>query len=85
MLAVALTVASEAAYAAVGTPVEGTILTVARAAAEAAVGRAEDERARARDVFAAAAQAAREACTFKAPNAGKPLGCASDPRPNTIA
>jgi DAK2 domain fusion protein YloV len=61
MMAEAMTEASEAAYAAVGTPVEGTILTVARAAAEAAVGRAEDERARARDVFAAAAQAAREA------------------------
>jgi uncharacterized protein len=53
--------ASEAAYAAVGTPVEGTILTVARAASDAAVRRALDDRARARDVFAAAAEAAREA------------------------
>jgi hypothetical protein len=26
-----------------------------------------------------------EACTFKAPNAGKPLGCACDPRPNSFA
>jgi hypothetical protein len=61
LMAEAMTEASEAAYAAVGTPVEGTILTVSRAAAEAAVRRAEDERARARDVFAAAAQSAREA------------------------
>ena len=37
MAAAALTQASTAAYAAVGQPVEGTILTVARAAAEAAV------------------------------------------------
>jgi DAK2 domain fusion protein YloV len=61
LMAEAMTEATDAAYAAVGTPVEGTILTVARAAADAAVRRAEDERARARDVFAAAAQAAREA------------------------
>jgi DAK2 domain fusion protein YloV len=61
LMAAAMVEASEAAYAAVGTPVEGTILTVARAAAEAAVRRAGDERARARDVFAAAAEAAREA------------------------
>jgi hypothetical protein len=61
MMADAMARASAAAYAAVGTPVEGTILTVARAAAEAAVRRGEDERARARDVFAAAAEAAREA------------------------
>src|SRR4051812_36301726 len=61
MMAAAMSEASDAAYAAVGTPVEGTILTVARAASDAAVRRAEDERARARDVFAAAAEAAREA------------------------
>ena len=61
MMAEAMAEASQAAYAAVGTPVEGTILTVARAASEAAVRRAEDERARARDVFAAAAQSARDA------------------------
>jgi len=61
LMADAMVDASEAAYAAVGTPVEGTILTVARAAAEAAVRRAGDERARARDVFASAAEAGREA------------------------
>jgi uncharacterized protein len=61
IMAEAMAEASDAAYAAVGTPVEGTILTVARAAADAAVRRAEDDRARARDVFAAAAQSAREA------------------------
>ena len=61
MMAEAMAEATEAAYAAVGTPVEGTILTVARAASDAAVRRAADERARARDVFAAAAGAAREA------------------------
>jgi hypothetical protein len=61
LMASAMAEASDAAYAAVGTPVEGTILTVARAAADAAVRRAEDERARARDVFAAAAHAARDA------------------------
>jgi DAK2 domain fusion protein YloV len=61
LMASAMAEASEAAYAAVGTPVEGTILTVARAAAQAAVRRAEDESARARDVFAAAAEAGREA------------------------
>ena len=61
VMAEAMAEATEAAYAAVGTPVEGTILTVARAASDAAVRRAADERARARDVFAAAAEAAREA------------------------
>src|SRR5215212_6079943 len=61
MMAEAMAEASDAAYDAVGTPVEGTILTVARAASDAAVRRAEDGRARARDVFVAAAQAAREA------------------------
>ena len=44
-----------------GTPVEGTILTVIRAAAEAAEARAEQPGARARDVFTDAAAAAREA------------------------
>jgi fatty acid kinase len=53
--------AADASYAAVGTPVEGTILTVARAAAEAAGVRAADPSARGRDVFAAAAAGAREA------------------------
>jgi DAK2 domain fusion protein YloV len=61
VMAEAMVEATDAAYAAVGRPVEGTILTVARAAADAAVRRAEEERARARDVFAAAAEAAREA------------------------
>jgi DAK2 domain fusion protein YloV len=60
-MAEAMAEASKAAYAAVGTPVEGTILTVARAASDAAVRRAEDPRARARDVFEAAARAARDA------------------------
>src|SRR5690242_10885847 len=61
VMAEAMSEATEASYAAVGTPVEGTILTVARAAADAAVRRAGDPRARARDVFSAAAAAAREA------------------------
>ncbi|MGZ4701952.1 MAG: DAK2 domain-containing protein, partial [Ilumatobacteraceae bacterium] len=47
----AMVEATDASYAAVGTPVEGTILTVARAASDAAVRRAGDDRARARDVF----------------------------------
>src|SRR3954453_19423276 len=61
VMAEAMVEATDASYAAVGTPVEGTILTVARAAADAAVRRAKDPRARARDVFAAAAEAARVA------------------------
>jgi uncharacterized protein len=61
VMAQAMTRASDASYAAVGEPVEGTILTVARAAAEAGAARAGDADARARDVMAAAAQAAREA------------------------
>lgn len=61
VMAQAITEATEASYAAVGTPVEGTILTVARAASDAALGAAANPAARARDVFAAAAQAARVA------------------------
>ena len=61
IMARALREATEGAYAAVGTPVEGTILTVIRAAAEAAEARAEQPGARARDVFTDAAAAAREA------------------------
>jgi DAK2 domain fusion protein YloV len=61
VLAEALVEASAASYAAVGTPVEGTMLTVCRVAAEAAGRQAGDESARSRDVLAAAAQAAREA------------------------
>jgi uncharacterized protein len=61
IMARALREATEGAYAAVGTPVEGTILTVVRAAAEAAEARADQPGARARDVFTDAAAAAREA------------------------
>ncbi|MDN4172818.1 DAK2 domain-containing protein [Nocardioides sp. SOB77] len=61
VMAEALRHASDAAYAAVGDPVEGTMLTVGRAAAEAATERAGRPDARARDVFAAAAEAARAA------------------------
>jgi uncharacterized protein len=61
VMAEAMTRASDASYAAVGEPVEGTILTVARAAAEAGAARAGDADARARDVVAAAAESAREA------------------------
>jgi uncharacterized protein len=61
VMAEALHEATDASYAAVGTPVEGTMLTVARAASDAAVRRAEQPGARARDVFGAAAAAAREA------------------------
>ncbi len=61
IMARALREATESVYAAVGTPVEGTILPVVRAAAEAAEERAGKDGARARDVFASAAAAAREA------------------------
>lgn len=65
VMADALRCASDASYAAVGTPVEGTMLTVIRSAAEAAEAAVkvavEGERTRARDVFSAAAAAAREA------------------------
>ncbi len=61
VMAGALQDATRASYAAVGRPVEGTMLTVARAASEAATALAADPRARARDVFTTAAQAAREA------------------------
>lgn len=61
VMADALHRATEAAYAAVGVPVEGTILTVGRAASDAAVAAAGVPNARARDVFAAAAAAARSA------------------------
>ncbi len=53
--------ATDASYAAVGEPVEGTILTVARAASDAAMACAARAGTRARDVFTAAAGAAREA------------------------
>lgn len=61
LMAEGMRLAADAAYAAVGTPVEGTMLTVARAAADAAGERVADPAARTRDVVAAAAAAAREA------------------------
>ena len=61
VMAEALHDATEASYRAVGEPVEGTMLTVARAASEAAAAAAAAGRVRARDVFTTAAQAAREA------------------------
>jgi DAK2 domain fusion protein YloV len=61
VMADALHCATEASYAAVGEPVEGTMLTVCRAASEAAQAQASKEGARARDVFTSAALAAREA------------------------
>ena len=61
VVAEAMREATDASYAAVGEPVEGTMLTVARAAADAALVAAEPPRSRARDVFTAAAAAAREA------------------------
>ncbi|MBS44942.1 MAG: Dak phosphatase [Nocardioides sp.] len=60
-MADAMHAATEASYRAVGHPVEGTILSVARAASDAALARAEDDGARGRDVVAAAAAGAREA------------------------
>jgi DAK2 domain fusion protein YloV len=53
--------ATEASYAAVGEPVEGTILTVARAASQAALRAAADPDHRVGHVIRAAAAAAREA------------------------
>lgn len=53
--------ATDASYAAVGVPVEGTILSVVRAASDAAMASAAVEGARTRDVFTAAGAAAREA------------------------
>ncbi|WP_374456441.1 DAK2 domain-containing protein [Nocardioides sp.] len=60
-IAAAMAEATDASYAAVGTPVEGTILTVSRAASDAAVAAAGRPGARTRDVFTAAAAAARAA------------------------
>ncbi len=61
VFAAALSEATDASYAAVGTPVEGTILSVARAASESALQAAEDPHARLAVVVADAATAAREA------------------------
>jgi DAK2 domain fusion protein YloV len=60
-IAAAMVEATDASYAAVGAPVEGTILTVSRAASDAAVAVAARPGARTRDVFTAAAAAARAA------------------------
>jgi hypothetical protein len=58
----ALRKATEASYAAVGTPVEGTMLSVCKAAAEAAEALlAEQPDVRSRDVLTTSAAAAREA------------------------
>ena len=61
VLAAAMTAATEAGYAAVGEPVEGTILSVARAASEAAVATAAEDAADVEDVLHAAVRAARAA------------------------
>ncbi len=61
VMAEALRCATEASYAAVGEPVEGTMLTVCRAASDAAQALATAPGTRARDVFTTAAAAAREA------------------------
>ena len=56
--------AADAAYAAVGTPVEGTMLTVARAASDRAVLTAADPNAHLDSVVLAASEAAHEALTL---------------------
>ncbi|MEZ0578814.1 DAK2 domain-containing protein [Nocardioides sp. MH1] len=61
VMAEALRRATEASYAAVGEPVEGTMLTVARAASDAAAEAVKDPAARTADVLRTAAAAAREA------------------------
>jgi DAK2 domain fusion protein YloV len=61
LMADGFALATEAAYAAVGNPVEGTMLTVARAAAEAASRSAADPESHLGDVLLAAAAQAREA------------------------
>ncbi|MGL5808638.1 MAG: DAK2 domain-containing protein [Nocardioides sp.] len=61
VIAEAVRDAADAGYAAVGRPVEGTMLTVARVAATAATRAGERDGAQLRDVIAAAAAAAREA------------------------
>jgi len=63
VLARGLEAATEASYAAVGEPVEGTMLTVCREAAAAARKCVGEPGARARDVLHCAAEAAREALT----------------------
>jgi DAK2 domain fusion protein YloV len=61
VFAAGMALATDAAYAAVGKPVEGTILSVARAASEAAAEAAQSDEARLGAVVHAAARAAREA------------------------
>ncbi|MGH8823577.1 MAG: DAK2 domain-containing protein [Jiangellaceae bacterium] len=61
VFAAALTRAADAGYAAVASPVEGTILTVARAASDAATERAGVPGAKLSDVALAATKAARKA------------------------
>ncbi|MCW2753507.1 MAG: Dak phosphatase [Marmoricola sp.] len=61
LMAEGFALASDAAYAAVGNPVEGTMLSVAKAAAVAAADRAQDPDAHLGDVLRSAATAAREA------------------------
>ncbi|KAA1418538.1 DAK2 domain-containing protein [Nocardioides humilatus] len=61
VMAEALRHATEASYAAVGEPVEGTMLTVARAASDAAAEAVKDPATRTADVLRQAAAAAREA------------------------
>jgi DAK2 domain fusion protein YloV len=61
VMAEGFALATEAAYAAVGNPVEGTMLSVAKAASIAAAQRAEDPEAHLGDVLSSAAAAAREA------------------------
>lgn len=61
LMAEGFVLATEAAYAAVGTPVEGTMLTVARDASVAATAKATDPEAHLGDVLVAAAAEARQA------------------------
>lgn len=61
VMAEGFALASEAAYAAVGTPVEGTMLSVAKAAAVAAAAKAEDPEAHLGDVLRSAAAEAHVA------------------------
>ena len=61
VFAAALTKAADAGYAAVANPVEGTMLSVARAAAQAATERAHVDSASLADVALSAARAAHEA------------------------
>jgi DAK2 domain fusion protein YloV len=61
VMAESMAAATDASYAAVGTPVEGTILSVARAASDAGLAAIEDPAVHTGQMWGAAAQAAREA------------------------